>query len=318
MLLFPLLSRVALFGLLAGSAFAQGWTDGFITVESGANVRSNINSPALPPNSTEISIDSGFYTGYSRNLQNAAIQPGWSYSAHAVTLTPPPTAQGLLLEVRYVAVSQWGAQRDFDVVLRDATSGSVVATLLQQTAVLDSQNWQVIDVSALNFVVGAADFVVELRPSSSCSGDNGFTIAYSGVSNANSKFSSMCSDFFADFAADPRELFLRAVVENGGSPGVTVSSAIAGLPTTLTAYNLTANNQAIIGYSFAGAGPVMTGFGSLALSLPIGRITVNSDASGAGSAQINLPSSLTGATVWLQVVDLASGDLGNGVEVLIQ
>lgn len=318
MLLFPLLSRVALYGLLAGSAFAQGWTDGFITVESGANVRSNINSPALPPNSTEISIDSGIYTGYARNLQNDAIVPGWSYSAHAVTLTPPPTAQGRLLEVRYVAVTQWGAHRDFDVVLRDASSGSVVATLLNQTAVLDSQNWQVIDVSALNFTVGAQDFVVELRPASSCSGDNGFTVAYSGVSNANSKFSSVCSDLFTDFHADPRELFLRAVVENGGAPGVSVSATTAGFPTTLSVYNLTANDQAIIGYSLVGAGPVVTRFGSVALSLPIGRITVNSDPNGAASTQINLPASLAGASIWLQVVDLASGEIGVGLEVLIQ
>lgn len=318
MLLFPLLSRVVLYGLLAGSAFAQGWTDGLITVESGANVRSSINSPGLPPNSTEISNDSGVYTGHSRNLQNDAIQPGWSYSAHAVTLTPPPTAQGRLLEVRYVAVAQWGAQRNFDVVLRDASSGSTVATLLNQTAVLDSQNWQVIDVSALNFSVGAEDFVVELRPASSCNGDNGFTLAYSGVSNANSKFSSVCSDLFADFHADPREMFLRAVVENGGAPGVSVSATTAGAMTTLSVYNLTANDQAIVGYSLAGAGPVMTRFGSLALSLPIGRITVNSNASGAASVQIPLPISLAGASIWLQAIDLASGEIGAGLEVSIQ
>jgi hypothetical protein len=220
--------------------------------------------------------------------------------------------------VRYVAVTQWGTQRDFDVVLRNASSGSVVATLLNQTAVLDSQNWQVIDVSALNFTVGAQDFVVELRPASSCNGNNGFTVPYSGVSNANSKFSSVCSDLFTDFHADPRELFLRAVVENGGAPGVSVSAVTAGFPTTLSVYNLTANDQAIVGYSLAGAGPVATRFGSLALSLPIGRITVNSNSNGAASATLNLPASLAGATVWLQVIDLASGEIGAGLEVSIQ
>ena len=246
MLLFPLLRRVALYALLAGSAFAQGWTDGLITVESGANARSNIVSPPLPPNSTELFVDSGFYTGYSRNIQNSSILPGWSYWAHAVTLTPPPSAQGKLLEVRYVAVSQWGTNKDFDLVIRDSASGSVLATLLDQTAILDSQNWQVVDVSGLNLIVGANDFIVELRPSSSCSGDNGFTLAYSATSSADSLVSSSCTDAFSDFNPDPRELFVRAVVENGGAPGVSVSSTTAGSTAVLNAFNLTPNSQAII------------------------------------------------------------------------
>ena len=318
MLLFPLLRRVVLYVLLAGSAFSQGWTDGVITVESRANVRSNINSPALPPNSTEVSNDSGFYSGYSRNLQNENIQPGWSYWAHAVTLTPPPTAQGQLLEIRYVAIAQWGLNRNFDVVLRDPTSGTIYATLANQTAVLDAQNWQVIDVSALNFIVGAEDFMVELRPTSACNGSNGFSIAYSGVSTAVSELSSDCADSILDFRADPIELFLRAVIENGGAPSVSVGSAVAGQSATLSLYNLSANSKAVIGYSLTGAGPVMTRFGSLALSLPIGRIAVMSDASGSAVTQIHLPTSLAGASVWLQVVDLASGKIGVGLEVLIQ
>jgi|FLOH01.1.fsa_nt_gi hypothetical protein len=319
MLVFPLLRQAILLTLLAGSAFPQSWTDGLITVEPGVSVRSSIGSPPLPPNSTEIFVDSGIYTGYSRNLQNDAIQAGWSYWAHAVRLTPPPTAQGRLLEVRYVAVAQWGLHRAFDVVIRDAASGAVMATLLNQTAVLDTQNWQVIDVAALNFTVGALDFLIELRPATACNGDNGFTLAYSATSSTfGSSVSSSCSDLFSDFHADPRELFLRAVVENGGLPTVTASATRAGFATTLTAVNLSANAQAVIAYSLTGAGPVVTRFGVYDLSLPIGRITVSSDASGAATTQIYIPTALAGASVWLQVVDLVRGVIGTGVEFPIQ
>jgi hypothetical protein len=318
MLLFPLLRRAAIFALLAGSASSQGWTDGVITVESGINPRSNINSPGLPPNSTELALDSGIYTGYSRNLQNADIIPGWSYWAHATTFTPPSTAQGQLLEVRYVAVNQWGASRDFDVVIRDGVSGNVLATLTNQTAVLDTQNWQVIDTTSMNFIVGANDFTVELRPASACSGSNGFTLAYSATSNDGSIVSSVCTDAISDFASDPRELFLRAVVANGGPPTLSVSALMAGSPTTLSAVNLSANAQALIGYSFQGAGPVQTPFGLVDLSMPIGRITVNSDSQGHASVVVQLPASLAGATAWLQIIDLASGEIGAGLEVHLQ
>lgn len=318
MLLFPLLRRAVIFTLLAGSAYSQGWTDGVITVESGINPRSNINSPALPPNSTELALDSGTYTGYSRNLQNADIIPGWSYWALATTFTPPTTAQGQLLEVRYVAVNQWGASRDFDVVIRDGTSGNVLATLPNQAAILDTQNWQVIDTSSLNLTVGAGDFTVELRPASACSGSNGFTLAYSSTSNEDSMVSSACTDAIADFVSDPRELFLRAVVANGGPPTLSVSALMAGSPATLSAVNLSANSQALIGYSFQGAGPAQTPFGFVALSMPIGRITVNSDGQGQASVVVQLPASLAGATAWLQVIDLASGEIGPGLEVHLQ
>lgn len=318
MLLFPLLRRAVIFTLLAGSAWSQGWTDGVITVESGINPRSNINSPGLPPNSTELALDSGTYTGYSRNLQNADIIPGWSYWAQATTFTPPATAQGQLLEVRYVAVNQWGSGRDFDLVIRDGTSGNVLATLLNQTAVLDTQNWQVIDTSSLNLIIGSNDFTVELRPASACSGGNGFTLAYSATSNEDSMVSSVCTDAIADFAADPRELFLRAVVENGGPPTLSVSALIAGSPTTLTAVNLTANSQALIGYSFQGAGPVQTPYGLVDLSMPIGRITASSDSQGLASVVVQLPASLAGATAWLQAIDLSSGAIGPGLEVQLQ
>jgi len=319
MLVFPLLRQAILLTLLAGSAFPQSWTDGLITIESGVNARSSISSPPLPPNSTEVFIDSGIYTGYSRNLQNDAILPGWSYWAHAVRLTPPPTAQGRLLEVRYVAIAQWGLNRAFDVVIRDAASGSVMATLLNQTAVLDSQNWQVIDVSALNFTVGALDFMLELRPATACTGDNGFTLAYSATSSIfGSSVSSTCSDLFNDFSTDPRELFLRAVVENGGLPTVSASATLAGFTTTLTAVNLSANAQAIIAYSLTGAGPVATRFGTFDLSLPIGRITVSSDANGTATTQTHIPAALAGASVWLQAVDLVSGVIGTSLEFPIQ
>lgn len=172
--------------------------------------------PGLPPNSGDLVYDSGDYAGQSRNLQNAGINPGWSYWGHQVRFTPAANMQGELLEVRYVATTQWGATKDFDLVLRDA-SGAVISSMPGLTAVTDSGNWQVIDVSSLDFVPSAhgSDFYVEMQPSSQCGGTNGFTIAYSTIGSGRSSFSSDCTNPFGSYITEGRDLFIRAVVELG-------------------------------------------------------------------------------------------------------
>lgn len=215
-----------LLGLLALSATADVTSDGVTTVDpTPAEVPPTY--PPLPPNSDDLVYDGGDFTGQSRNLQNAGIHPGWSYWAHQVRFTPTAAMQGELLEVRYVASSQWGATKDFDLYLRDS-GGNVITSQLGVTAVTDASNWQVLDVSGLDFTPAAngPDFYVELRPSSACGGTNGFTIAYSSLGSGRSAFSSDCNNPFASFVVEGRDLFVRAVVEltpGGGSGSASCS-----------------------------------------------------------------------------------------------
>jgi hypothetical protein len=181
----------------------QLWTDGVTTIDTAMQTSAVVNSPALPPNSTELFYDSGDFSGSSRNLQNQDIIPGWSYWAHAVRFTPTGVATGQLLEVRYVASSQWGTSLDYDLLIRDA-AGLVLGILPNQTAVLDTVNWTVVDVSSLAIDVGTGDFTVEMRPANPCGGDTGFTIAYSLLGSSRSSISADCSDTFVSFLPEAR------------------------------------------------------------------------------------------------------------------
>jgi hypothetical protein len=272
-----------------------------------------VNSPALPPNSTELSYDSGDFSGSSRNLQNQDIIPGWSYWAHAVRFTPVGSATGQLLEVRYVASSQWGTSLDYDLLIRDA-AGLVLGILPNQTAVLDTVNWTVVDVSSLGIVVGTGDFTVEMRPANPCGGDTGFTIAYSLLGSSRSSISADCSDTFVSFLPEARDLFIRAVVEDAPTgPTLGITNLVAGQIATFDSTGLTPSQAAVIGFSTVGGGPTSTPFGMADLTPPFGTLPLFADAQGDASLSINVPGGASGLSIWFQVVDTASGTLGESI-----
>jgi len=70
----------------------------------------------------------------------------------------------------------------------------------------------------------------------------------------------------------------------------------------------------MIGYSITGAGPTMTPYGLVDMSLPISVLaTVTADAAGLASMTTGIPSRASGVTVYTQAVDLTSGNLTNSL-----
>jgi len=315
--------RIALLSLglalLSSSLGAQQFTsDGITTVETGQLTRSIVFSPALPPNSTELFYDDGDYAGTSRNLQHADIIPGWSYWAHSVRFTPVGSATGQLLEVRYVASTQWGASKNFDLLVRD-TSGLVIGTMLNLTAVLDTANWQVIDVSSLGIQVGSSDFSIELRPSNPCAGDSGFTIVYSVPSAGHSSISANCADPASSYIGEARNLFIRAVVEDvNAGPTLSITPLIAGQSATMSAGNLTPNQIAFTGRSLIGGGPWMSPIGLVDLSPPVTTFAILADPQGDASLTFIVPAGLAGSPVWLQIYDPGTLTLGQSIATQVQ
>lgn len=322
----PLVSRetarqsllsIAVLGFASTLSAQQPTSDGHTTLASSPQGRATVTSPPLPPNSTELAYDTGIYTGSSRNLQNAGIHPGWGYWAQAVQFTPTGNATGTLLEVRYVASSQWGTTRDYDLVIRD-DQGVVLGNLQNQTAVLDTANWQVVDVSGLNIQVGTDDFTVEMRPADPCSGSNGFTIAYSTPSNARSTFSSDCTDASPSFQPEARDLFLRAVVADVAVPGLSLSALVAGQFATLQASGLTPHLRSWVGLSLTGAGPWLSPVGLVSLTPPVSTYPLDADANGDAIFPFLVPANMSGASVWLQVYDPAAATLGQAIAAQVQ
>lgn len=322
----PLVSRettrqsllsIAVLGFASSLSAQQPTSDGITTATSSPQTRATVTSPPLPPNSTELAYDTGIYTGSARNLQNAGIQPGWGYWAQAVRFTPSGTATGTLLEVRYVAATQWGADTEYDLLIRD-DQGLVLGILHDLTATLDTANWQVVDVSGLNIQVGSSDFTVEMRPGNPCGGQTGFTIAYSTPSNARSTFSDDCSDTFLSFQPEARDLFLRAVVEDGTAPGLSLTPLVAGQSATLQGSGLTPLMRSWVGLSLTGAGPWLSPVGLVSLTPPVSTYPLDADANGDAIFNFQVPSSMSGSSVWLQVYDPATGTLGQALAAQVQ
>lgn len=308
---------ISLLSLASTLHAQQANSDGLETQSSAPGTRAAVNSPPLPPNSVEIAYDSGVYTGVARNLQNAGIQPGWGYWAQAVRFTPTAQARGALLEVRYVAATQWGADRDFDVVVRDA-QGAVLGILQDQTAVLSTTDWQVVDLSSLNIQIGTADFTVEFRPADPCGGQTGFTLAYSTPHQGRASFSSDCTDAFLSFQSEPRDLFLRAVVASPPTPTLSLGSLIAGQAATLQASGLTPLQRSWVGLSLTGAGPWASPVGLVSLTPPVRTYPLDAGAQGDAQLGFQVPASMSGSQVWLQVYDSPSDTLGQAVAAQVQ
>ena len=313
-----LLSWTLLLALAAPLAAQAPTTDGATTFEQVNGGRSIPFYPPLPPNSADLVYDDGNYTGSSRNLQNPGIHAGWPYWAHQVRFTPVAGMTGALLEARYVAAVQWGTATDMDVVIRDA-AGLEVASMTGVTAVVDSGNWQIVDVSALGFVPGSSDFCLELRPSNPCAGSNGFTIPFSTTGSNRSAFSSDCNNPFSSYALENRDQFIRAVVSTGPSgPTLQVANLAAGGVATISVTGATPNGLVRHGYSLAGGGPVGTPFGQLLLSPPYKELPrMTADGSGYASLSAPVPPGTTGVSVWLHALDLGSLTFTNGLAEVI-
>ena len=311
-----ILSLFVLFSPLALAA-QQPISDGALTYEQLSGSRSIPFYPPLPPNSEDLVYDDGNYTGSSRNLQNPGIHQGWPYWAHQVRFTPVASMTGSLLELRYVAAIQWGSATDMEVFIRDA-AGVQLASMSGITAVVDSNNWQVIDVSSLGFVPGSADFYLEIRPADSCNGANGFTIPYSTTGSGRSAFSSDCANPFSSFAFEPKDQFIRAVISTDSSPKISVSNLVAGQQALVEVTNATPNNFSHFAWSIRGGGPTSTPWGDAMVTPPYNPTLLSTDANGYASYTANIPASAAGITVWFHGTDVGTKSMLNALMMVIQ
>ena len=295
----------------------QPISDGVVTYEQLGGGRSIPFYPPLPPDSDDLVYDDGNYTGSSRNLQNAGINPGWPYWAHQVRFTPIAGMSGPLLQLRYVAAVQWGTTVDMDVAIRDS-AGVEVASMTGLTAVIDTSNWQVVDVSSLNFVPGGADFYLELRPSNPCAGSNGFTVPFSTTGSGRSEFSSDCANTFASFAPENRDQFIRAVIATASPPTLSVSNLVAGQAALVEVRNATPNNRSHFAWSIHGGGPISTPFGDALLTPPYQLRLLQTDANGYASYTANVPVLAAGITVWCHGTDVGTQSMLNALMLVVQ
>lgn len=105
-----------------------------------------------------------------------------------------------------------------------------------------------------------------------------------------------------DISAKSLRLFLRERRSLGAEPSL--SSYVAGQPTTLDVSGASPNGMVLIGLSSAGQGPTPTPFGLINLTGPWTTVTLFSDANGFASVGFTLPAALAGAEVFGQGLDM--------------
>jgi plastocyanin len=104
-----------------------------------------------------------------------------------------------------------------------------------------------------------------------------------------------------------------------GRPVLTTNDPAPGGTAQFTITGATPGGVVILGYSSAGAGPIVTGFGTASLSPPISQLPpVNANGMGTASISLPIPPSIPpGFTVWTQALDLSAGLLTNGARVIV-
>jgi len=109
-------------------------------------------------------------------------------------------------------------------------------------------------------------------------------------------------------------------VDSPGPPPLTyaVSGLVGGGTATLTVSGATASGSVLIGYSLTGAGPTMTPFGLVDMSMPITQLpTLTASASGVASMTTGVPSRASGITVYTQAADLTTSALTNSLAEVV-
>ncbi|NQU49923.1 MAG: hypothetical protein HQ519_14820 [Planctomycetes bacterium] len=104
---------------------------------------------------------------------------------------------------------------------------------------------------------------------------------------------------------------LTLLSDTGFRISVTPDPMIGGAVATLSAKDATPGGAVIGAYSLTGTGPTNTPYGFVDLSMPIHALpTMTADAAGNASYSRTLPMAI-GVTVWIQAVDVGSGEISN-------
>ncbi|MCP4093703.1 MAG: hypothetical protein GY747_09670 [Planctomycetes bacterium] len=108
----------------------------------------------------------------------------------------------------------------------------------------------------------------------------------------------------------------NVVIDGGGGSGLTYTATglVGGGTGTLTVTGASAGGGVLLGYSLTGAGPTMTPFGPVDMSMPITRLPVlTADGAGTASMTTGIPARASGFTVYTQGADLATSTLTNSL-----
>jgi len=101
-------------------------------------------------------------------------------------------------------------------------------------------------------------------------------------------------------------------------PVLTVPALSAGAAASLDVSGCTVGGQVYLGYSLTGGGPLLTSFGTAALSMPVTLLPDHvANASGQTTFGISVPPGAAGRTVWFQALDVARSSFSNGEQTTI-
>ena len=103
---------------------------------------------------------------------------------------------------------------------------------------------------------------------------------------------------------------------SGGGLYHSITNLVAGQAATFSITGAAPNSNCIIGYSFAGAGPITTAFGIVDMTPPISRLPViTSDANGDATLLLNVPPNASGITLYTQALN--NGILTNSLVIVV-
>jgi len=122
--------------------------------------------------------------------------------------------------------------------------------------------------------------------------------------------------FFGTYA---QEWWVDNIVVDGGlGLNYSITGLAGGGTATLTVAGATPSGGVLIGYSLAGAGPTMTPFGLVDMSMPISQLpTLTANGSGTASMTTGIPAQASGVTLYTQAADLSSSALTNSLAEVI-
>jgi plastocyanin len=108
-----------------------------------------------------------------------------------------------------------------------------------------------------------------------------------------------------------------------GRPVLVIDNFVAGQLATMTVQNTTPGALVGYAYSLTGPGPITLnagpcGFVTASLSAPITLLPqINANAAGTAVLPATIPAGTSGATVWVQALDLTNCQLSNGATMVI-
>jgi len=108
------------------------------------------------------------------------------------------------------------------------------------------------------------------------------------------------------------------IVQGSTAPALAINGLAGGSLATATVSNATPSGNVLMGYSISGVGPTMTPYGLVDMSMPITSLpTMTADAAGVASLSLTVPGGASGLTVYMQSVDLTSGELSNALAEVV-